>query len=65
MKLTGYIILIGGIILSLYDLWAMLNGVSISGEMSYLLLGHPVVVFTMGFICGHWLGSEVYVIKKS
>lgn len=64
MKITGYIILIGGITLSLYDLWASLYGVTISQTMTELLLGHPVVIFTIGFICGHWLGSETYITTK-
>jgi hypothetical protein len=65
MKLTGYIILIVGIVLSLYDIWAAIYGITISNFMTVVLLQHPTAVFTLGFICGHWLGSTVYKNKNN
>ena len=60
MKITGYIILIGGILVSLYDVYAVLNGYSVSHFMTTVFTEYPTVTFTIGFICGHWLGSVIY-----
>jgi hypothetical protein len=63
MKTTAYFILIGGIIASLYDVWAIIHGYSISRVMTNLFTTYPVVTFTIGFICGHWIGSIDYTKK--
>ena len=60
MKTTGYFILIVGIIVSLFDVWAMVQGYTISRFMTNIFYDYPVVTFTIGFISGHWIGSVDY-----
>lgn len=59
-KITSYIILIGAIGYSLFDIWQMINGVTISNVMTDWMAKAPVIIFTFGFILGHWIGSIKY-----
>ena len=60
-KIGFYIVLIALIIAALYDLYQVIaGGTTISQVMTTGFEEHGTIIFAVGFICGHWLGSVTY-----
>lgn len=59
-NIAFYTILIGSIIVSLIDLYLIASGRPPISQIMTLGTESPVFTFTLGFLCGHWIGSRVY-----